>query len=44
MIGKEPVRRYNVSLPPEIAEAIRRLGNGNLSEGIRIAFKRKETK
>lgn len=38
MIGKSRTRRYNVSLPPEIAEAIRKLGGGNLSEGIRRAL------
>lgn len=39
MIGGAPVRRYNVSLPPEIAEALRSLGKGNLSAGIREALK-----
>lgn len=38
MIGKSPVRRYNISLPPEIAEKLRKLGKGNLSAGIRRAL------
>lgn len=37
MIGDKPVRRYNVTLPPEIAEALRKFGSGNLSAGIRLA-------
>jgi len=37
MIGKTPVKRYNVSLPPEFAERLRKIGNGNLSAGIRLA-------
>jgi hypothetical protein len=40
MIGKSPVRRYNISLPPEIADALRKLGSGNMSEGIRLALRR----
>lgn len=39
MIGSTAVRRYNVSLPPEIAEALRALGTGNMSEGIRRALR-----
>lgn len=38
MIGNSPVHRYNISLPPEIAKRLRRLGNGNLSAGIRMAL------
>jgi len=38
MIGKSPVQRYNVSLPPEVAEQLRALGGGNLSAGIRLAL------
>jgi hypothetical protein len=38
MIGKSPVVRYNVSLPPEVATRLRKLGNGNLSAGIRMAL------
>ena len=37
MIGATPAQRYNVSLPPEIAEALRKAGGGNLSAGIRLA-------
>lgn len=37
MIGATPVQRYNVSLPPEVAEALRKSGGGNLSAGIRLA-------
>ena len=37
MIGKAPTERYNVSLPPEVAEALRSAGSGNLSAGIRLA-------
>lgn len=40
MIGKAPAQRYNVSLPPEVAKALRKLGKGNLSEGIREALRR----
>lgn len=40
MIGAAPVKRYNISLPPEIAERLRKLGGGNLSAGIRLALKR----
>ena len=39
MIGKAKVQRYNVSLPPEIAELLRKAGGGNLSAGIRISAK-----
>lgn len=35
MIGKAPAKRYNVSLPPEIADAVRNIGGKNLSAGIR---------
>jgi len=42
MIGRAPAQRYNVSLPPEIAEALRRLGSGNLSAGIRLALARQK--
>ena len=37
MIGEAPTRRYNVSLPPSVAEALRKAGSGNLSAGIRLA-------
>lgn len=37
MIGSTPAQRYNVSLPPEIAEALRIAGSGSLSAGIRLA-------
>lgn len=37
MIGKAPTERYNVSLPPEVADALRAAGKGNLSAGIRLA-------
>ena len=37
MIGDAPAQRYNVSLPPEVAEALRKAGGGNLSAGIRLA-------
>lgn len=37
MIGKAPTERYNVSLPPEVADALRIAGGGNLSAGIRLA-------
>ena len=33
MIGLTPVLRYNVSLPPEAAKALRKLG-----DGIRVAL------
>ena len=39
MIGEAPTERYNVSLPPEVADALRKAGNGNLSAGIREAHK-----
>lgn len=39
MIGGSPTQRYNVSLPPEIAEALRKAGGNNLSAGIRLAAK-----
>jgi len=39
MIGKVPTERYNVSLPPEVAERLRKAGAGNLSAGIRLAEK-----
>jgi hypothetical protein len=39
MVGKEPTERYNVSLPPEVADALRNFGGGNLSAGIREAAK-----
>lgn len=31
------MQRYNVTLPPEVAEALRQAGGGNLSAGIRRA-------
>ena len=37
MIGKEPAKAYNISLPPEVAERLRKAGAGNLSAGIRLA-------
>lgn len=37
MIGAAPTERYNVSLPPEVADALRLAGGGNLSAGIRLA-------
>ena len=37
MIGEAPAQRYNVSLPPEVAEQLRKAGGGNLSAGIRLA-------
>ena len=37
LIGKKPIVRYNVCLPPEIAERLRKAGSGNLSAGIRLA-------
>lgn len=37
MIGAAPAQRYNVSLPPDVAEAMRKAGGGNLSAGIRLA-------
>ena len=40
MIGAAPAHRYNVSLPPEVAEALRKAGSGNLSAGIRLAAER----
>lgn len=40
MIGEAPVERYQVSLPPEIAEGLRSLGKGNLSAGIRTAYEK----
>jgi hypothetical protein len=39
MIGKSPARRYNISLPPEVAELLRKAGDGNMSAGIRLAAK-----
>jgi hypothetical protein len=39
MIGEARVQRYNVSLPPEIAEKLRKAGGGNLSAGVRLAAK-----
>jgi len=39
MIGDSPAQRYNVSLPPEVAEALRKAGDGNMSAGIRLAAK-----
>ena len=39
MIGATPAQRYNVSLPPEVAEQLRKAGAGNLSAGIRLAAK-----
>lgn len=36
LIGKVSCKRYNTSLPPEIADKIRKIGKGNLSGGIRI--------
>lgn len=38
MIGEAVAQRYNVSLPPEVAESLRKLGNGNLSAGIRLGL------
>jgi hypothetical protein len=38
MIGKKAVKRYNISLPPESAEKLRKIGCGNLSAGIRQAL------
>lgn len=43
MIGKAPTQRYNVSLPPEIAQKLRKLGGNNLSAGIREALKKATT-
>ena len=43
LIGKAPTERYNVSLPPEIAAALRKAGAGNLSAGIRAAAKALKT-
>jgi hypothetical protein len=37
LIGKSRTERYNISLPPEIANALRKAGKGNLSAGIREA-------
>jgi hypothetical protein len=37
MIGKEPAKAYNISLPPEVAERLRKAGAGNLSAGVRLA-------
>lgn len=37
LVGNEPTERYNVSLPPEIADKLRVAGSGNLSAGIRLA-------
>lgn len=39
MIGEHPTRPYNVSLPPEVAEQLRKAGGNNLSAGIRLAAK-----
>lgn len=39
MIGDTPAQRYNVSLPPEVAEALRKAGDGNMSAGVRLAAK-----
>ena len=39
MIGEAPTQRYNVSLPPEVAEQLRKAGDDNLSAGIRLAAK-----
>ena len=44
MIGAAPAQRYNVSLPTEIAEALRAAGGGNLSAGIRLAAERLKCK
>lgn len=44
MIGSSPAKRYNVSLPPELAERLRDAGGGNLSAGIRLAEKRLQCK
>ena len=40
MVGRAPAQRYNVSLPPEIAERVRAIGLGNLSAGIRLLLAR----
>ena len=40
MVGKAAAERYNVSLPPEVAKALRKLGGGNLSAGIRAALQK----
>jgi hypothetical protein len=37
LVGSAPTERYNVSLPPDVAEALRKAGGGNLSAGIRLA-------
>jgi hypothetical protein len=40
MIGESPVRRYQISLPPEIADRVRAIGLGNMSAGIRLLLAR----
>ena len=37
LVGTAPTERYNVSIPPDVAEALRKAGGGNLSAGIRLA-------
>jgi hypothetical protein len=39
-LGPAPLTQYTVRLPAEVAERLRELGNGNLSEGIRIILDR----
>jgi hypothetical protein len=39
MTGEAPAARYNVSLPPEVDELLRRAGGDNLSAGIWLAAK-----
>lgn len=37
LVGKSPTKVYSVTLPPDIAEYLRKFGGGNLSAGIRAA-------
>lgn len=37
-LGKEVKRRYQVMLEPKVAEKLRKMGKGNLSRGIAIAY------
>ena len=44
LVGEAPTERYSITLPPEVAEALRTYGAGNLSAGIRKVAARLRSK